>query len=132
MSRLKFNKEIINIVNELNKKLLSKGKLSTNPNLLLYHSYDSYDVINNKIPINSICRFTIDGLKHIFPLIKFELGNNNEIIVEDIILKDFNALPNKNHIDYIKEIMLDIFILYKNDENKIPKDLYKWFFNNNK
>lgn len=124
----RFDKKTAKIVGDLNKIFLQKGKLSTHPDLLLFHSYDSYDIENDKTPIDSVCRYTIQGLKHIFPLIKIELGVSNEIIVEDKILENYSVIPNKIHDDYIKEIMLDIFILYQHDENKIPKKYYGWYF----
>jgi hypothetical protein len=40
---------------------------------------------------------TVSGLKHIFPLIKIELRNENEIFVEDKLF-EFSAIPSKNHI----------------------------------
>jgi len=110
-----------------NDKLLDNCKLSTDPDLLLFHSYDSYDLKNDKLPIDSICRFTLSGLKHIFPLIKIELYNHDEISIENNQLI-FSAIPNKDHIEYIKEIMINIFSLYYNDETKIPKSLYEWYF----
>lgn len=130
MSKIfKFSEETTNIVDSLNKKLLAEGRLSTNPIMLAFHSYDSYDIERKKIPIDSICRYTISGLKYIFPLIKIELRNDNEIFVEDKLL-EFSAIPNKEHIEYIKEIMIDIFCLYQNDETKIPKSMYKWYYKN--
>ncbi len=126
---LTFGEETNDIVSALNKILLEKGRLNTNPNTLFLLSYDSYDIKNNKTPEDSVCRYTISGLKHIFPLIKIELGEDNKILVEDSILEGFSALPkHDNHITYIKEIMLDIFCLYQHDENKIPKNLYQWYF----
>lgn len=113
----------------LNDKFLSENKLNTNPKNLMFQSYDSYDIENDKIPIDSICSFTISGLKHVFPLIKIELSDKNEIIVEDNLI-GISAIPNKNHVDYIKEIMLDIFLLFQNDETKIPKSMYKWYYEN--
>lgn len=124
----KFSEKTTNIVDSLNKKLLSEGTLSTNPCMLVFHSYDSYDIEKKEIPIDSVCRYTVSGLKYLFPLVKIELHNDNEIFVEDNLI-EFSAIPNKNHIEYIKEIMLDIFCLYQNDETKIPKAMYKWYFN---
>jgi hypothetical protein len=121
-----FSDEVTNIVECLNKELLSKGKLSTNPDMLDFESYDSYDISNNEIPMDSICRFTINGLRHVFPLIKIELRNDVEIFIEDKLF-EFSAIPNKKHTDYIKEIMIDIFCLFQNDETKIPKNLYQWY-----
>jgi hypothetical protein len=126
---LKFSEETTNIVESINKKLLSEGRLNTNPGMLLFHSYDSYDIEKDETPIDSICRYTVSGLKHIFPLIKIELHNENKIFVEDTLL-EFSAIPDKNHIEYIKEIMIDIFCLYQNDETKIPKSMYKWYYKN--
>lgn len=80
---LKFSDETTNIVNALNNNLLFECKLSTNPNMLMFLSYNSYDFEKDEAPIDSICRFTIRCLKHIFPLIKIELVNNNDIFVED-------------------------------------------------
>ncbi len=130
MSKIfKFSEETVNIVDSLNKKLLSEDRLCTDPNMLLFHSYDSYDIGKDETPIGSICRYTVSGLKHIFPLIKIELRNENEIFVEDKLF-EFSAIPNKNHIEYIKEIMIDIFCFYQNDETKIPKSMYKWYYKN--
>jgi len=126
---LKFSKETTNIVDSLNKILLADGRLSTDPDMLMFHSYDSYNIDKDETPIDSICRYTVDGLKHIFPLIKIELRNENEIFVEDNLF-EFSAIPTKNHIEYIKEIMIDIFCLYQNDETKIPKSMYKWYYKN--
>lgn len=126
---LKFSDETTNIVESINKKLLAEGRLSTDPDMLMFHSYDSYNIDKDEIPVDSICRYTVGGLKHIFPLIKIELRNENEIYVEDTML-EFSAIPNKNHIEYIKEIMIDIFCLYQNDETKIPKSMYKWYYKN--
>lgn len=136
---MKNNKGIISIsektnsvVAGLNAKFLKEGRLMTNPFGLIYHSYDSYDIKNDKTPDDSISRFTIDGLKHIFPLIDIELGDNNEIIVENNILPNYFAfidLEHGDHIEYIKEIMLDIFLIYEKDETKIPPNMYKWYFN---
>lgn len=124
---LKFSDETTNIVDAINKKLLAEGRLSTNPDMLMFHSYDSYNIEKDETPIDSICRYTVSGLKHIFPLIKIELRNEIEIFVEDKLF-EFSAIPNKNHIEYIKEIMIDIFCLYQNDETKIPKSMYKWYY----
>jgi hypothetical protein len=126
---LKFSEEITNIVDSLNEKLLLENKISTDPCVLLFHSYDSYDIVKNETPIDSICRFTVSGLKYLFPLIKIELQNNDEIFVEDKLF-EFSAIPNKEHVEYIKEIMIDIFSLYHNDETKIPKQMYKWYYKN--
>jgi hypothetical protein len=126
---LKFSEETTNIVDSLNKILLSEGRLSTDPDMLMFHSYDSYNIGKDETPIDSICRYTVGGLKHIFPLIKIELRNENEIFVEDNLFV-FSATPTKNHIEYIKEIMIDIFCLYQNDEIKIPKSMYKWYYKN--
>jgi len=126
---LKFSDETTNIVESINKKLLAEGRLSTDPDTLMFHSYDSYNIEKDETPTDSICRFTVSGLKHIFPLIKIELRNENEIFVEDNLF-EFSAIPNKNHIVYIKEIMIDIFCLYQNDETKIPKSMYKWYYKN--
>ena len=98
-----------------------------NPIFLLYMSYDSC-YSNGVIPKESIVRFTIDGLKMIFPHINIE-SDGEKIIVEGIELVEYSALPNKEHIDYIKEVMVIIFSIYENDEVKIPKDRYKWWFN---
>ena len=128
---LKFSQTTKDIVDFLNQELLISGKLSTNPSLLLFQSYDAYDIINNKTPYDSMCRYTIDGLRHIFPLLKIDLGSNNEIYVEGKLLEGYSAHPensNKDHIEYIKEIMIDIFLLYQNDKTKIPKNLYSWYF----
>jgi hypothetical protein len=38
---LKFSEETTNIVESINKKLLSEGRLSTDPDMLLFHSYDT-------------------------------------------------------------------------------------------
>ena len=116
---LKFSDETTNIVDSINKKLLAEGRLSTDPYMLMFHSYDSYNIDKDETPIDSICRYTVGGLKHIFPLIKIELRNEIEIFVEDKLF-EFSAIPNKNHIEYIKEIMIDIFCLYQNNETKIP------------
>lgn len=126
---VKFSNETNNIVDELNNGLLRKGNLCTNPIMLPYMSYDSYDILKNETPIDSICRFTVSDLKHIFPLIKIKLVNETELYVEDKLF-EFSALPNGNHIEYITKIMLDIFCLYQNDENKIPKSMYEWYFKN--
>lgn len=126
---LKFSDETTNIVDVINKKLLEEGRLSTDPDMLMFHSYDSYNIEKDETPIDSICRYTVGGLKHIFPLIKIELRNENEIFVEDKLF-EFSAIPNKNHIEYIKEIMIDIFCLYQSDETKIPKSMYKWYYKN--
>jgi len=124
---LKFSDETTNIVESINKKLLAEGRLSTDPDMLMFHSYDSYNIDKDETPIDSICRYTVGGLKHIFPLIKIELRNEDEIFVEDKLF-EFSAIPTKNHIEYIKEIMIDIFCLYQNDETKIPKSMYKWYY----
>ena len=124
---LKFSEETTNVVEFLNKQFLSEGRLCTNQDALIYHSYDSYNITKNETPIDSICRYTVSGLKHTFPLIKIELRNESDIFVEDKLF-NFSAIPNKNPIEYIKEIMLDIFCLYQDDETKIPKSLYKWYF----
>ena len=124
---LKFSEETTNIVEFLNKELLAEGRLSTDPYMLMFHSYDSYDIVKNKTPIDSICRYTVSGLNHIFPLINIELRNENEIFIENKLFK-FSAIPTKNHIEYIKEIMIDIFCLYQNDETKIPKSMYEWYY----
>lgn len=126
---LKFSDETTKIVESINKKLLVEGRLSTDPDMLMFHSYDSYNIEKDETPIDSICRYTVSGLKHIFPLIKIELRNENEIFVEDKLF-EFSAIPTKNHIEYIKEIMIDIFCLYQNDETKIPKSMYKWYYKN--
>lgn len=126
---LKFSDETTNIVESINKKLLAEGRLSTDPDMLMFHSYDSYNIDKDETPIDSICRYTVGGLKHIFPLIKIELCNEDEIFVEDKLF-EFSAIPTKNHIEYIKEIMIDIFCLYQNDETKIPKSMYKWYYKN--
>lgn len=126
---LKFSDETTNIVESINKKLLAEGRLSTDPCMLMFHSYDSYNIDKDETPIDSICRYTVGGLKHIFPLIKIELRNEDEIFVEDKLF-DCSAIPTKNHIEYIKEIMIDIFCLYQNDETKIPKSMYKWYYKN--
>jgi hypothetical protein len=126
---LKFSDETTNIVESINKKLLVEGRLSTDPYMLMFHSYDSYDIDKDETPIDSICRYTVGGLKHIFPLIKIELRNEDEIFVEDKLF-EFSAIPTKNHIEYIKEVMIDIFCLYQNDETKIPKSMYKWYYKN--
>lgn len=126
---LKFSDETTNIVESINKKLLAEGRLSTDPDMLMFHSYDSYNIDKDETPIDSICRYTVGGLKHIFPLIKIELRNEDKIFVEDKLF-EFSAIPTKNHIEYIKEIMIDIFCLYQNDETKIPKSMYKWYYKN--
>ena len=126
---LKFGDETTNIVESINKKLLAEGRLSTDPDMLMFHSYDSYDIDKDETPIDSICRYTVGGLKHIFPLIKIELRKEDEIFVEDKLF-EFSAIPTKNHIEYIKEVMIDIFCLYQNDETKIPKSMYKWYYKN--
>ena len=126
---LKFSDETTNIVESINKKLLVEGRLSTDPYMLMFYSYDSYDIDKDETPIDSICRYTVGGLKHIFPLIKIELRNEDEIFVEDKLF-EFSAIPTKNHIEYIKEVMIDIFCLYQNDETKIPKSMYKWYYKN--
>jgi hypothetical protein len=126
---LKFSDETTNIVESINKKLLAEGRLSTDPDMLMFHSYDSYNIDKDETPIDSICRYTVGGLKHIFPLIKIELRNEDEIFVEDKLF-EFSAIPTKNHIEYIKEVMIDIFCLYQNDETKIPKSMYKWYYKN--
>ena len=105
---LKFGDETTNIVESINKKLLAEGRLSTDPDMLMFHSYDSYDIDKDETPIDSICRYTVGGLKHIFPLIKIELRNEDEIFVEDKLF-EFSAIPTKNHIEYIKEVIIDIF-----------------------
>lgn len=126
---IKFSEKTNNIVDGLNTKLIKEGKLSTNPMFLHYFGYDSYNFKTNKTPEDSIYRYTITGLKHIFPLIDIKLCNNDEIYIEGNLF-EFSAIPNKDHIEYIKEIMLDIFLLYQNDESKIPKKIYKWYFEN--
>lgn len=126
---LKFSDETTNIVESINKKLLAEDRLSTDPCMLMFHSYDSYNIDKDETSIDSICRYTVGGLKHIFPLIKIELRNEDEIFVEDKLF-DFSAIPTKNHIEYIKEIMIDIFCLYQNDETKIHKSMYKWYYKN--
>lgn len=123
---MKFSKETTDIVDNLNKKLLSEGNLSTHPDMLIFQSYDAYDTQKDETPIDSICRYTLTGLKHLFPLIKIELRNDNQIFIEE---KYFcSAIPNIKHIDYIKEIMIDIFVIYQNNETKLPKHMYKWYY----
>ncbi len=137
---IRFSNEVTNVVASLNAQWLKEGRLATNPNILHFHSYDSSIISDDPTkcgpPDDSISRFTIDGLRSIFPLIKIELGEYDEIIVEGEIIQDFTAffdVKNKRerhncHIEYIKEIMLDIFSMYKDDETKIPRKMYKWYF----
>lgn len=126
----KFNDETNDVVNNFNKGLSNEGKLSTNPYILDYFSYDCYDIVKNETPVYSLCCFTVNGLKYIFPKIKIELRNDHEIFVEGELMK-FSAIPDMdNHIDYIKKIMMDIFCLYQKDETKIPPSMYGWYFNN--
>lgn len=128
---ISFSDEITDVVNSLNTQFLKEGKLCTNPDMLHFHSYCAYDLTNDKTPDFSISKFTIDGLKSIFPLIDINLGENDEIIVEGIVLENYTAFIDVNHVDhieYIKNIMLDIFLIYEKDETKIPPKLYKWYF----
>lgn len=124
---MKFSEQTIDIVETLNKKLLSEGILSTDPDILIFQPYDAYDFNKDEIPVDSICRYTISCLKHIFPLIKIELRNKDEIFVDGKLI-EFSAIPTKEHIEYIKDIMVDIFCLYQNDETKIPKPMYNWYY----
>jgi hypothetical protein len=127
---LTFSQTTNDIVAAINAQLLKEGKLGTAPFMLAYHSYDSYDITNECTPDDSIARFTISGLKHIFPLLKIELGESNTVVVEGKALEGWSSMyRGDNHIGYIEEIMLDIFILYQDDEEKIPKHLYDWYFN---
>lgn len=128
---MKFSQKTTDIVAQINEGLLKSGKLSTNPDPILYFlAYDSCCNSDFVTPRDSICRYTIDGLKHIFPLIKIEL-KGEEIYVEEKLF-DYSAFPpngqGENHINYIKEIMLDVFLMFQNDEAKIPKSLYRWYF----
>lgn len=137
---LSFSDEVTSVVAGFNAKLLKEGRLATFPEILYYHSYDSCYISEDgrgNTPADSISRFTVDGLKSIFPLIRIELGPNDEIIVEGKVLPEYTAFFDKNtghsdHIEYIKEIMLDIFKIYENDETKIPRTkMYKWYFEPN-
>lgn len=127
---IKFSDNCNNIVDQLNKDLLLKGTLSTDPSILRYLSYDCFNITKGEPTIDSICRFTITGLQHIFPLIKIDLYNNTEILIESNLI-NFSAIPNKNHIEYIEEIMIDIFSSYQHNEIKIPKTMYNWYFKTN-
>lgn len=132
-----FTKKTLKDVENLNNNFLDLAMLSTDPVMINYLSYDS-----SLIDLDTISRFTINGLKMLFPLIKIEFNTEHELIVENKPL-GISTIPNINlelnengfyeidgnaHIEYIKEIMLDIFCLYQNDETKIPKNMYEWYF----
>jgi len=92
------------------------------------HSYDACNLKTGEVPNESLCRFTVNGLKHIFsPLINIALKDGDKIEVEGDIM-DFSALPpngTDGHIEYIQECMLEIVILY---EDKMDIGKYDWYF----
>lgn len=126
---LKINPKIIDITDDLNRELLTKWRVSTNPDMLFFMSYDSYDIEKNETPLDSLCRYTVRGLKHIFPLLKVEIRDEYKLYVENNLI-DFNPIPAGDHDEYIKKIMEHIFLLYDGDETKLPKKLYKWRYQN--
>lgn len=125
---IKFSDELTDLVSSLNLKLLQKGRLSTDPSFLMFHSYDSFNIETLETPRDSICRFTIIGLKSILPLFNIETDENERIKVEGEYIGEYKAYPTKNHIEYIKEIALKVIMNFDGDEAKLPKNLYKWYY----
>ena len=125
---IKFSDKTINIVKDINAQFLAKRTLLTDPEFLFLQSYNSYNIETDDIPIDSICRYTLDCLNFIFPLVNFSINEDNMIII-DGNLTEYSAIPKGNHIVYVKDIMLDIIPLYQDDETKMPKEMYHWYFN---
>lgn len=125
---IKFSDKTINIVKDINAQLLAKRTLMTDPEYLFLQCYDSFNLETGEPPIDSKCRYTLDCLNYIFPLVKFSINEDNMILIEGN-LTEYSAIPNRDsHIEYIKEIMLDIIPLYQDDETKMPKEMYRWYF----
>ena len=125
---IKFSDGLTELVSSLNLKLLKEGKLATDPTFLMFHSYDCINIETMEVPKASMCRFTISGLQSILPLFNIEMDKDERIKVEGEYVGEYKAYPTKNHIEYIKEIAMRVIMKYDGDEAKLPKNLYKWYY----
>ena len=116
---------------ERRSEIIEKGRLNTIPGIPLFLAYDSHCLDTDEVPRNSICNFTISGLKCAFPDMKIEQGANEEVIIDGESL-GFSAMPPGGTDDqktYMKGLILEIFLLHFDNEKKIPDILYKWYLN---
>jgi hypothetical protein len=79
---IKFSDETTEIVDAIRRQLLSERRLCTDPDMLFLHSYDSFNLDTNEVPEDSLCRYTLEGLNHIFPFVKFNINEDNIILVD--------------------------------------------------
>lgn len=95
--------------------------------------YNSFYIDTYQIPDIAIAQRTVECLQYVFPYIKIELGEEFKIIIEDKPLNKYSAhinIEERDHDDYIKEIMIELFSIYDTDEQKMPKKnkMYNWYF----